>query len=119
MAGFPLLKTGAVAQYPITRGLRLQNQAVRFVDGSMQRYRDAAGALRRWTIRLDLLDEGELGAVEEFFLAQQGAYATFTFTDPWDGQDYDHCRLEGDLAALVSAGEMRGGTVLTMIQERR
>jgi hypothetical protein len=119
MAGFPKLKTGAVAQYPIARELRVQNQAVRFVDGSYQRYRDAAGTLRRWTIRLDLLDEGELGAVEEFFLARQGAYDAFTFTDPWDGTDYDHCRLEGDTAALVSAGEMRGGTTLTVVQERR
>ena len=116
MAGFPKLKTGAVAQYPITRELRLQNQTLRFVDGTQQRYRDAGSARRRWVIRLDLLDEGELGAMEEFFATQQGAYAEFTFMDPWDAQDYTNCRLDSDTAALVSAGEMRGSTTLTVIR---
>jgi hypothetical protein len=116
MAGFPKLKTGAVAQYPITRELRVQNQAVRFVDGSQQRYRDSAGARRRWVIRLELLDEGELAAVEEFFAAQQGQYEAFTFTDPWDGTDYENCRLESEEAVLTSTGEMQGSTTLTVIR---
>ena len=116
MAGFPKLKTGAVAQYPVTRELRLQNQAVRFVDGTQQRYRDAKGVKLRWLVRLDLLDEGELAAVEEFFGTQQGAYATFTFTDPWDGNEYEDCRLESDEAVLVSAGEMQGSTIVTVTQ---
>jgi hypothetical protein len=116
MANFPQLKTGAVAQYPLTRELRLQNQGVRFVDGSMQRYRDSRGARLRWTIRLELLDEGEMAAVEEFVAEQQGAYGTFTFTDPWDGMAYDGCRLEGDDALLISAGEMLGATTITVTQ---
>src|SRR5262249_30189851 len=116
MATFPLLKTGAVAQYPITRELRLQNDSVRFVDGSIQRYRDAGTVRRRWTMRLDLLDEGEIAAVEEFFVAQQGAYTTFTFTDPWDGHDYANCRLTSDAAQTVAAGEMQSSTTLTVTQ---
>lgn len=111
---FPRLKTGAVAQYPITRELRLQNQAVRFVDGSEQRYRDAAGVKQRWTIRLDFLDEGELAAVEEFFAAQQGAYGMFTFTDPWDATAYPNCRIESDEATFTGAGQLQGKTTLTV-----
>jgi hypothetical protein len=116
MANFPVLKTGAVAQYPITRELRLKNQSLRFVDGSLQRYRDSAGVRQRWVVRLDLLDEGELAAVEEFFAGQQGAYAEFTFADPWDGAEYAHCRLESDDAVLVSSGEMRGSATLTVVR---
>jgi len=116
MADFPKLKTGAVAQYPVTREARLQNQSLRFVDGTYQRYRDAGAVRRRWTIRLDLLEEGEMAAIEEFFLATEGAYATFTFTDPWDGHAYAGCRLESDEAALLAAGEMRGITTLTVTQ---
>ena len=87
-----------MAQYPLAREARLRNQAVRFLDGSEQRYRDAGAPRRRWAIRLELLDEGELAAVEEFFAAMQGAYTAFTFTDPWDGQEYANCSLESDEA---------------------
>ncbi len=34
MATFPVLKTGAAAQYPLDRGVRFSTQAVRFMDGS-------------------------------------------------------------------------------------
>jgi hypothetical protein len=116
MAAFPKLKTGAVAQYPITRELRAQNQTLRFVDGGQQRYRDAKGVRKRWLIQLELLDEGELAAVEEFFLEVQGAYGSFVFVDPWDGQVYEGCRLENDDAAFTSIGEMQSTATLAVIQ---
>ena len=115
MAEFPKLKTGAVAQYPSTREARLRNESVRFLDGTSQRYRDSGAMRRRWVIRLELLDEGELAAIEEFFAAMQGAYTSFTFTDPWDEQDYSDCRL-GDEVAFIAAGEMQGSTILTVMQ---
>src|ERR1035437_2745866 len=92
MATFPKLKTNAIAQYPVARREQFQNQTVRFVDGSEQRYRDSAGARLEWEIQLGQLDEGELAAIEEFFLARQGAFGSFCFTDPWDGHVYDDCR---------------------------
>jgi Conserved hypothetical protein 2217 (DUF2460) len=116
MAQFPKLKTGAVAQYPIVREARLRNDGVRFLDGSYQRYRDAGAVRRRWTIQLDVLEEGEMASMEEFFLAVQGAYTTFTFTDPWDGHDYENCRLESDEVGLVALEELRGSTTLTVTQ---
>ncbi|MBS1857116.1 MAG: DUF2460 domain-containing protein [Acidobacteria bacterium] len=116
MADFPKLKTGAVAQYPIARETRLANQTVRFLDGSTQRYRDAGATRRRWQIRLDLLDEGESAAMQEFFAAVQGAYATFTFTDPWDGHAYENCRLTSDAADFTATGEMQGNITLTVTQ---
>src|ERR1035438_2843947 len=177
MATFPKLKTNAIAQYPVSRREQFQNQTVRFVDGSEQRYRDSAGARMQWEIQLsdldegelsaveefflrseehtselqslrhlhfcstrrssDLseqryrdsagarmqweiqlsdLDEGELSAVEEFFLASQGAFGSFSFTDPWDGHVYDNCSVAADELALVTAGEMRGSTKLTLVR---
>src|SRR5690349_10917157 len=116
MSFFPRLKTGSVAQYPVGREVRLRNEAVRFVDGGYQRYRDSGRARLRWEIRLDLLDEGELAALAEFVTQQAGAFGSFTFTDPWDGQDYDGCRLEGDAAAFLSTGEMHGSTVLVVVR---
>src|ERR1700748_2443175 len=92
MSTFPVLKTGAVAQYPAARTLQYSNQVLRFLDGTEQRYRDSAGPLHRWVIRLENLDAGEMAAMEAFFLSSQGGFASFAFTDPWDGTSYPNCR---------------------------
>src|SRR5260370_32635109 len=96
MAMFPQLKTGAVAQYPTVRRAEFRNQAVRFVDGTEQRYRDTAAPRQSWQVSLSGLDETELAALEEFFLANQGSFGSFAFTDPWDGHVYDDCSLASD-----------------------
>jgi len=118
MATFPTLKTGAVAQYPAQRRLQFQNQALRFVDGSEQRYQDSAGGLHKWVIQLTLLDEGEMAAIEHFFLANQGRFLGFAFTDPWDGTTYPTCRLGSDNAGLTSMDTMKGQTTLTLMEVR-
>jgi hypothetical protein len=119
MATFPSMKTSAVAQYPARRRVRYRNDAVRFVDGTEQRYRDSEGPLHEWEIRLELLDEGELSAIEEFFAANQGAFGTFSFTDPWSGQVYENCSLAADGIAMTASGEMRGATSLVVQEGRR
>jgi phage-related protein len=118
MASFPTLKTGAVAQYPATRTFRFQNQILRFLDGTDQRYRDAAGPLHAWEIRLDQLDDTEMAALEAFFLANQGSYESFSFTDPWDGQVYTNCSLATDTLDLTSVAEMQGRTSVKIIENR-
>ena len=118
MPTFPKLKTNAVAQYPATRSLRFRNQSLRFVDGVEQRYRDSAGPLHRWEIRLDALDEGEMAALEQFFAVNQGCFETFAFTDPWDGTEYANCSLASDELDLTAMAEMRGRTSLTVIENR-
>ena len=79
MATFPQLKTGAVAQYPATKSLRYQNQTLRFLDGTEQRYRDSAGPLHQWVINVNELDESEMAAFEQFFENNQGRLASFAF----------------------------------------
>ena len=60
MANFPALKTGAVAQYPSDRTRRYSTQVLRFLDGSEQRFAGFGAPLKRWLIRLELLDDTEL-----------------------------------------------------------
>ena len=115
---FPSLKTNAVAQYPARRTVLYQNQALRFVDGSEQRYRDGAAPLHRWEIRLAQLDETEMAALATFVETSQGAYGTFAFTDPWDGRVYPNCSLSADELALTAAGEMNGAVTLTIVENR-
>ena len=118
MASFPHLKTKAVAQYPSTKTIQFQNQVLRFVDGGEQRYRDSAAPLHRWVIRLNELDEGEMAAVEGFFAANVGRFASFAFTDPWDGTQYANCSVQTDELKLASVEEMRGSTSLTVVENR-
>ena len=118
MSSFPRLKTDAAMQYPVTRVLEFSTEVVRFIDGSEQRYRDFGGPLRSWKIRLDLLDESEAAAVEEFFTEMQGAFGTFTFTDPWDGSEYAGCTLDQESIETLMTGEMRTQTAL-LVRENR
>ena len=116
MATFPKLKSNAVAQYPFGGQQFYRNQTVTFVDGTDQRYRDSSGPRTEWSIQLDELDETELTALDEFFLANQGADGVFSFTDPSDGQEYDNCSLGSDSLQLLTIAEMRGSTKLTVVQ---
>jgi hypothetical protein len=118
MATFPTLSTGAVAQYPAARTFRFNNQILRFVDGNEQRYRDSAGPLHRWTIRLDYLDATEVAALEDFFLTNQGSFASFAFTDPWDNTSYPNCSIVGDNLAALTKQEFQNATSITIVENR-
>jgi phage-related protein len=118
MASFPTLKTSAVAQYPATKAVTFRNQVARFVDGSEQRYRDCAGPLHRWVICLSELDETEMAALERFLELNQGSFGSFSFTDPWDNQTYSNCSFADDAMDLTSVEEMRGGTSITVTENR-
>ncbi len=118
MATFPALKTGAVAQYGSSRTRAFSTQVFRFLDGSEQRFQGYGAPLRRWTIRLSLLDEAEMTAVESFFQAQGGQAESFAFPDPWDGTVYPNCSFGDDQLATQYAGQARGSASI-MVKENR
>ena len=100
MATFPILCTGAIAQFPLgvtTSGL---TQVIRFIDGLDQRYLNHGRMLRRWQIHLRLLNEDELAAVEGFYFEQLGGFSTFTFPDPYSGSAVPNCRFGQDALLL-------------------
>ncbi len=114
MSAFPKLKTGAVAQYPASRAHTHATEVLRFVDGSEQRFRTRGQAVRRWVIRLDLLDDGEATRLEDFFRTVQGRYGSFSFEDPWDGTVHADCSLESDEFTIEAVGEGRASTSLVV-----
>jgi len=118
MSGFPTLKTGAVAQYPAERRLQFSTDGVRFVDGSGQRYQNYAAPVRRWVVKLDLLDENEMQNVQEFFRSQRGASGTFAFADPWDGTPHPSCSFDVDGLSMSYQADLRGQTQV-IIRENR
>ncbi len=111
---FPILKTGALMQYPASRSVEFSTAVVEFVDGSEQRYRQRAAPVKRWVVKLELLDETELSRLAEFFNAAQGRAGVFEFQDPWTGIVHENCSLEIDELATELAGETRAGTVLVI-----
>jgi phage-related protein len=118
MASFPALKSGAVAQYGSDRERRFSTRVFRFVDGSEQRIAQHAAVLRRWTIRLELLDEAELETLTEFFEMQGGRAGSFAFTDPWDEVEYPDCSFDQDELVLEFRGEARGGAMVVVRENR-
>lgn len=118
MANFPVLKTGAVAQYPASRTVEFSTRVLQFADGTEQRYRQYDTPLRRWVIRLSLLDGEELANVESFFQSEQGRYGSFAFTDPIDGTVYPSCSLESDRVELECRDYFRGETVIVILENR-
>jgi hypothetical protein len=115
---FPTLHTGAVMQYPAKRMIHFNTHVIRFLDGTEQRFRENASGLHRWMIQLDLLDEAELAALDQFFLTNQGPFGNFSFIDPWDGTTYPDCSLEGDTFAFQLHGEIRGKTAVIVRENR-
>jgi hypothetical protein len=118
MATFPTLKTGAVIQYPATKSVQYSSFVVRFLDGTDQRYRQYSAPLRRWTIQLELLDEGELNTLEQFFVAQEGSFATFTFIDPWTQTSFPNCSIDQDILDYQLSGESQGAMKLIVSENR-
>jgi phage-related protein len=118
MNSFPVLKTGAVAQYPAGRTLSYSTQVLRFVDGSEQRFGDYAAPLHQWTIQVSALDETEMHSLQEFFREMAGRAGDFAFTDPWDGTVYPSCSLAADTMAETFVAELNGTTVLTVRENR-
>jgi hypothetical protein len=115
---FPTLKTGAVAQYPATKTNQFASFVVRFLDGGDQRYRQFPAPLRRWVIRLDMLDETELNALEQFFAAQEGSFSTFSFVDPWTQSTVTNCSLDQDTLQYAVLAELRGTAQLVVVEDR-
>ena len=93
MATFPVLSSGAIAQYPTQLTSGQAAQVIRFLDGSDQRYLAQGKMLRSWEIRLNLLNEAEIQQIEAFFNLQQGDYSPFIFPDPFTGSNVPNCRL--------------------------
>ena len=118
MSTFPVLKTGAVLQYPAERRAQFSTQRVQFLDGSEQRFSDYAAPLHRWVIRLDALDEIEMHQLREFFRTQRGASGSFSFTDPWDGTVYANCLVENDALTQTFTLEARGGAQIVVRENR-
>ena len=118
MPSFPILKTGAVMQYPAGYSINYANRVLYFLDGTDQRYREYGLPLRRWVIQLSLLGDDELSLLEQFFSSQEGRNGSFSFTDPWTRVEYSDCSIEESSLELRYVANNRGEASLTVAENR-
>lgn len=116
MATFPVLSTGAVAQYPLSRGTSFLVDVVRFLDGSDQRCLSRGRALRRWSIQLSKMTEQELSSLEQFFDANQGNFGKFDFVDPFTGETIPNCRIADSKMVTEYLNTRDGAAILSIVE---
>ena len=118
MLTFPILKTGAVAQYPLKTTFNYKADIVWFLDGSEQRFRNSPSVLHQWEIDLAKLDETEMASIEEFFLGNEGPTLSFSFTDPSTNDVYPNCSVSNSELALTFSGPLSGSTTVVIRENR-
>lgn len=116
MNTFPLLTTGAVSQYPTALLTGQGVHAIRFLDGTDQRYLTQGRTYRTWEIRLDLLNEAELAQLEAFFVQQAGDYVPFGFPDPFTGATVPNCRFAHPGLATSYTNTDAGSTAIWVME---
>jgi hypothetical protein len=84
MLYFPQLTTGAVSQFPLTRGTNLRTVANQLPSGYTIRMADTGAQKVQWQLRYAALTDGERSSLESLFEASEGQLNTFTFLDPTD-----------------------------------
>jgi hypothetical protein len=94
---FPQLSSGAVAQYPIKKGLFARTIKNVLADGSMIAFADAAGARLVWQMLYTDLSTVDIQALQNHFSACVGPYHAFTFIGPTDNM----LAYSEDLTALI------------------
>src|SRR5262245_61539845 len=82
MLVFPQLTTGAVALYPVTRGVNLRTVVNALPDGSTVVFGDPDAAKTHWELRAQGLTAAEWNAIETLFKTVSGRWQTFTLLDP-------------------------------------
>src|SRR5947199_10327617 len=114
MSSFPLLRTSAIAQYPLSCRTSFSTEILWFVDGSEQRYRSYVFPIRRWVVQLEGLDEGELSSVRQFFREQMGPTVRFSFIDPVTKTIYENCSFDETTCSGELKDIERGGATLVI-----
>ena len=102
---FPQLSSGAVAQYPIKKGLFARTIKNVLADGSMIAFADPAGARLVWQMLYIDLSVVDIQALQNHFSACLGPYHAFTFIDPTDNMlasSEDLTALTWQIPSLIS-----------------
>jgi phage-related protein len=115
MLEFPKLRSGVTVQHPLTCKLQAETRVLKFLDGRQQRF-PAKKPQRKWTVHLELMDEEEAWALEDFARRHFETAEPFRFTDPRTGVEYAHCYLAGKEFEVAADGPMKRRCTLVVVE---
>jgi len=116
MSVFPQLASGAVAQFPLRRTVRMRTLVNRFADGSEIRFSDLELEERRWEIAYEDLTDAEWDAVRDLFEQSEGRLGTFVFVEPgqnmlaWSGSLEQDLWVKSGVSVTDGEADPDGGT---------
>lgn len=79
---YPQLQTGAVAQFPLAKSIRLRTAMNESIDARQIKLFDSGSTLAQWELQYQGLSDAERTALESLFRNVEGRLQTFTFLDP-------------------------------------
>ena len=82
MSWYPQIDSGAIAQFPVTRGREWRTILNTIESGEQVTLPDASADLIQWKLSYQELTAAEVGNLSALFQASQGQFAPFTFVDP-------------------------------------
>jgi hypothetical protein len=84
MLVYPQLTTGALAQFPIQKRIRMRTVVNTLGDMTVVKLADPAGEIIGWQLQYSDLSDVEAASLQQFYLATEGSLNVFTFLDPTD-----------------------------------
>ena len=116
MNSFPILRTGVMAQYPLTTARRFDTKVLEFVDGAEQRFPLMGASLTGWVLVYSQLDEAEMHALRTFVLSALECGEYFPFKDPETNVVHSKCRIAHAELSESWKGDGQGQTRIEIVE---
>ena len=117
MLALPTVRSGAVALYPVTRGVNYKTGVAQFCDDTEQRWVSNLQTAD-FTLEYDNLNGYDLSALVQFFRSAQGKFnETVTFTI--NGNTYNNLMLMADTLAWAESKQPELYTLKVSLKQWR
>jgi len=106
---FPVLSFGSSFEYPVATTVGLmtgvsdndhgERFAYEYFGAGIPGFPSSSSGLPRYNLTYPLLSDADITTLYNFFMSQQGRYASFSFTDP-SGSTLTHTRFDQDTITI-------------------
>lgn len=123
-SSFPLTSTGATAQRPFTQIVQYRTVKNDIAAGMRYSYSFygsglvgfPARGLMRWKLEFPSIADADMATLEAFFVAMNGRWQTFSFTDPDSGTVYSKVRFDQDAFSYRYVAKNQSATTILLAE---